>query len=44
VLLLAAHYYEHRTETALGEGCMPFGVASLIERYRKVRLLGGGAR
>ncbi len=44
VLLLAAHYYEHRSETALREGCMPFGVASLIERYRKVRLLGGGAR
>jgi uncharacterized phiE125 gp8 family phage protein len=44
VLLLAAHFYEHRSETALGEGCMPFGVASLIERYRKVRLLGGGAR
>ncbi|MBC7132696.1 MAG: hypothetical protein H5U16_06270 [Roseovarius sp.] len=44
VLMLAAHYYEHRHETALAEGCMPFGVASLIERYRKVRLLGGGAR
>ena len=44
VLLLAAHYYEYRHETGLGEGCMPFGVASLIERYRTVRLLGGGAR
>ncbi|PKQ11772.1 MAG: hypothetical protein CVT70_12620 [Alphaproteobacteria bacterium HGW-Alphaproteobacteria-1] len=44
VLMLAAHFYEHRHETALREGCMPFGVASLIERYRKVRLLGGGAR
>ena len=44
VLLLAAHYYEHRFETALSAGCMPFGVASLIERYRKVRILGGGAR
>jgi uncharacterized phiE125 gp8 family phage protein len=44
VLMLAAHFYEHRAETALREGCMPFGVASLIERYRKVRLLGGGAR
>lgn len=43
VLLLAAHYYEYRTETALGDGCMPFGVTSLIERYRTVRLLGGGA-
>ena len=44
VLLLAAHFYEHRSETALAEGCMPFGVASLIERYRKVRLFGGSGR
>lgn len=44
VLLLAAHSYEYRFETALSGGCMPFGVASLIERYRKVRILGGGAR
>jgi len=44
VLLLAAHYYEYRHETALGGGCMPFGVTSLIERYRGVRLfMGGGA-
>lgn len=43
VMLLAAHYYEYRDETALGSGCMPFGVTSLIERYRTVRLLGGGA-
>ncbi len=44
VMLLAAHYYEYRNETALGSGCMPFGVTSLIERYRTVRLLGGGAQ
>ncbi|MCM2561033.1 head-tail connector protein [Lutimaribacter sp. EGI FJ00015] len=43
VMLLAAHYYEYRDETALGAGCMPFGVTSLIARYRTVRLLGGGA-
>ncbi len=43
VLLLAAHYYEYRHETALGEGCMPFGVSSLIERYRTVRLFAGGS-
>ena len=43
VLLLATHYYENRNETALGGGCMPFGVTSLIERYRIVRLFGGGA-
>ncbi|WP_120500958.1 head-tail connector protein [Roseovarius sp. EL26] len=42
VLLLAAHYYEYRDETALGGGCMPFGVTSLIERYRTVRLFAGG--
>lgn len=38
VLLLAAHYYEYRDETALAEGCMPFGVTSLIARYRRVRV------
>ena len=42
MLLLAAHYYEYRHETVLGEGCMPYGVSSLIERYRTVRLFGGG--
>ena len=42
VLLLAAHYHEYRHETTLGDGCMPFGVSSLIERYRTVRLFGGG--
>ncbi|MDO6731021.1 head-tail connector protein [Marinovum sp. 2_MG-2023] len=45
VMLLAAHYYEYRDETALGQGCMPFGVTSLIERYRMMRvgLTGGRA-
>lgn len=38
VLLLAAHYYEFRGETGLGEGCMPFGVSSLLARYRNLRL------
>lgn len=38
VMLLAAHYYEYRDETSLGEGCMPFGVASLVARYRPLRL------
>ncbi|SEO50622.1 phage conserved hypothetical protein, phiE125 gp8 family [Salinihabitans flavidus] len=43
VLLLAAHYYEHRNETTLGSGCAPFGVTSLIERYRPMRMtLGEG--
>lgn len=43
VLLLAAHYHEYRHETALGGGCMPFGVTSLIERYRSMRLFKGSA-
>ncbi|ETX28243.1 head-tail connector protein [Roseivivax isoporae] len=38
VLLLAAHYYEYRDETALGQGCMPFGVTSLLARYRVARI------
>lgn len=41
VMLLAAHYYEYRDETALGHGCMPFGVTSLIQRYRPMRLSNG---
>lgn len=42
VLLLAAHFYENRHDTAQGHGTLPFGVTSLIERYRTVRLMGGG--
>jgi len=42
VMMLAAHYYEYRSDTALGAGCMPFGVTALIERYRTVRLFAGG--
>jgi len=44
VFLLAAHYYEYRHEIQYDGGCMPFGVSALIERYRTVRLLGGGAQ
>jgi len=44
ILLLAAHYYEFRHETAIGEGCMPFGVTSLLQAYRPMRVsLGGNA-
>jgi uncharacterized phiE125 gp8 family phage protein len=43
VLMLAAHYYEYRHDTALAEGCMPFGVTSLIERYRVMRMGRGEA-
>lgn len=42
VFLLAAHYYEYRYEVQYDGGCMPFGVSALIERYRTLRLLGGG--
>jgi len=38
VLLLAAHYHEYRDETALAQGCMPFGVSSLIARYQPMRI------
>lgn len=38
VLMLAAHYYEYRSDMALSQGCMPFGVTSLIARYRPVRM------
>ena len=44
VLMLAAHYYEYRHETGLGDGCMPFGVTSLIERYRTVRIFAGAGQ
>jgi uncharacterized phiE125 gp8 family phage protein len=44
VLLLAAEFYEHRHDdeaTSLG---LPFGVVTLIERWRQLRILRGGAR
>ncbi len=44
VLLLAAHYYEHRndaTDSRLMQ--MPFGVTALIERYRNLRVGRWGA-
>jgi uncharacterized phiE125 gp8 family phage protein len=44
VMLLAAHYYEYRNETSLSDGCMPFGVSSLIERYKVLRIWTGGLR
>lgn len=42
VLMLAAHYFEYRHETGLSDGCMPFGVTSLLQRYRPVRIGFGG--
>ncbi len=43
VMLLAAEYYEHRHEAGLAAAGLPFGVVSLIDRWRTVRVLGGGA-
>jgi uncharacterized phiE125 gp8 family phage protein len=42
VMMLAALYYENRG-THAGEAAMPASVASLVARYRPVRLFGGGA-
>ena len=42
VFLLAAEYHENRHEDG-ARGTMPFGVTALIERWRTVRVLGGGA-
>ena len=42
VLLLAADYYENRHEAGMREAGLPFGVVTLIERWRTVRVLGGG--
>lgn len=43
VLLLAAEYYEHRHDSGTQAGGLPLGVVVLIERWRTVRVLGGGA-
>ena len=43
IMMLAAHYYEYRNDTSLSQGCMPFGVTSLIERYRTLRLSGAAS-
>lgn len=43
VFLLAALYHENRHETDARAQAMPFGVMALIERWRTVRVLGGGS-
>lgn len=44
VLLLAAEYYEMRHEGGMRDSAgLPHGVVTLIERWRNVRTLGGGA-
>lgn len=42
VMLLAADLYERRDEMGLREQGLPFAILSLIERWRTVRMLGGG--
>ena len=44
VLLLAAHYHEFRHELDIRQSAPPFGVAGLLERWRNIRVLGGGGR
>ncbi|WP_225026574.1 head-tail connector protein [Xinfangfangia pollutisoli] len=44
VLLLAAEFYEHRHDDGAAAPGLPFGVVALIERWRQVRILGGGGR
>ncbi len=41
VLMLAAHFYEYRHEAQMPDTAMPYGVTSLIERYRTVRVFMG---
>lgn len=43
VLLLAAEYYEHRHDGGIREAGLPMTVLTLIDRWRTVRVLGGGA-
>lgn len=38
VLMLAGHYYEFRNDMGRSADSLPFGVVSLIERYRVLRL------
>ncbi len=44
VLLLAGEYHEHRHDDAAQVAGLPFGVVTLIERWRTVRILGGGRK
>jgi uncharacterized phiE125 gp8 family phage protein len=42
VLLLTSEYHEHRQDDGAQSAGLPFGVVTLIERWRTVRILGGG--
>ena len=43
VFLMAGHYYEHRNQFAETTPGLPYPVQALIERWRIVRVLGGGS-
>lgn len=43
VVMLAAAFWENRGEAGQGQAVLPMAVAALIERWRTVRVLGGGA-
>lgn len=43
VFLLAGQYYEQRNDFSEGVAGLPYPVQALIERWRTVRVLGGGA-
>lgn len=43
VLLLGAHFYERRDEVLGAGAAMPFGVVSLLEPHRNIRVLGARA-
>jgi len=43
VFLMAGQYYEHRNQFAETAPGLPYPVQALIERWRIVRVLGGGA-
>ena len=43
VLLMAAQYYEQRNQFAEASPGLPYPVLALIERWRTVRVLGGGS-
>lgn len=38
VFLLAAHFYDHRSEGSVSGAVIPFGVLALIEAYRAARI------
>lgn len=43
VLLLAAHYHNDRRATG-NAAEIPFGITALIQRFRNIRILGGGSK